>query len=81
MKYDLKMYGAEWCGTCRLVKQKLKDNDIKFEYVDVDTHMKEAEELNINELPVVIAYKDGVEKSRWTATDGDIISWTKFLEW
>jgi len=81
MKHELKLYGAEWCGTCRFIKKKLEDNNIHFEYVDVDKNMEEADALGINELPTILAYKKDKEDSRWTPTDGDVISWTKFLEW
>ena len=81
MKHELKMYGASWCGTCRLVKKKLEDEGIPFEPIDVDDHMEEADALNISSIPVIIAYKNGKEDGRWDDTKGDVISWIKFLEW
>lgn len=30
------MYGAEWCGFCRALKQKLDSRDIEYNYIDVD---------------------------------------------
>lgn len=36
MKHELKLYGAEWCETCRFIKKKLEDNNIPFEYVNIE---------------------------------------------
>ena len=32
------LYGADWCPDCRRAKAYLGDNDIKFQYIDVDEH-------------------------------------------
>ena len=32
----IRMYGADWCGDCRRAKDFLKQNEIKFDFVDVD---------------------------------------------
>jgi len=33
---NLKLYGADWCPDCRRAKAYLNDNNIEFEFVDVD---------------------------------------------
>ncbi|NND06397.1 MAG: FAD-dependent oxidoreductase [Saprospiraceae bacterium] len=33
---ELKFYGADWCPDCRRAKSFLRDNNIEFEYIDVD---------------------------------------------
>ncbi|MFK8165729.1 MAG: FAD-dependent oxidoreductase [Lewinella sp.] len=32
----LKLYGADWCPDCRRAKNYLKENNIEFEFIDVD---------------------------------------------
>ena len=80
MKYKLKIYSTEWCGECRFVKRQLSDNGIEYEIVDLDKHPEEVDSKGIEEMPVIIAYKDNKEISRWKVTDGSVISWVKFLE-
>lgn len=48
----IKLYGAEWCGPCGHVKTVLKDNDIDYEYINVDAI--DASELGIRAIPVII---------------------------
>jgi len=35
-KHKVFMYALSTCAWCRMTKQYLKDNDVEFEYVDVD---------------------------------------------
>ena len=45
----VKMYGADWCGDCRRAKDFLKQNEIEYEFVDVDLDedaTKKIEKLN-----------------------------------
>jgi mycoredoxin len=30
------VYGADWCGACKILERGLKERDIPFEVVDVD---------------------------------------------
>ena len=30
------MYGADWCGDCRRSKKFMDDNNVKFNYIDVE---------------------------------------------
>lgn len=31
-------YGAEWCPDCQRAKSYIQDNDINFQYFEVDKH-------------------------------------------
>ena len=80
MKHNLKVYSTEWCGNCREVKKFLDDNGIEYEVVDLDKHPEEADAHNIDEMPVIIAYKNGKEDGRWDVTKGSVVAWVNFLE-
>lgn len=80
MKYKLKVFSTEWCGECRLTKKILDDNGVEYEVVDLDKNPTASEEYNINEMPVIIAFNGDKEESRWTVTQGGIMSWVKFLD-
>ena len=34
----IKLYGADWCPDCQRAKSYLQNNDINFEYIEVDKH-------------------------------------------
>lgn len=78
---------AEWCGHCRSVFPELekleKENpDVTFVKMNVDNIGDEIiKEFNMTELPVIIAYKNGKEKSRYREQDGTLASWCKFIQW
>lgn len=40
-KHKVRMYALSTCIWCRRTKQFLKDNDVEYEYVDVDLASKE----------------------------------------
>jgi len=45
-KHKILMYAISTCGWCKRAKQFLKDNDVEYEYVDVDTcSMEEKEKI------------------------------------
>jgi len=43
-KHKVFMYAISTCAWCKRTKQFLKDNDIEFEYVDVDLSKEEDQE-------------------------------------
>ena len=46
---QIKLFGADWCPDCRRAKSYLKENDIEYEYVDVDLDeeaTKRVEQIN-----------------------------------
>ncbi len=49
-KHKVLMYALSTCAWCKLTKQFLKDNSIKFEYVDVDLCDEEDKEKVRNDI-------------------------------
>ena len=35
MPMNIKVYGADWCSDCLIVKKVLKSKEIEFEYIDI----------------------------------------------
>ena len=45
----VQLFGADWCPDCRRAKSFLRDNDINFDFIDVDTYdwaTAKVEEIN-----------------------------------
>ncbi len=60
----LVQYGATWCGSCRIMKPKVKRlsntyEDIQFIYVDAEKFPKSRKLAEVNNLPTFAAFKDG----------------------
>ena len=60
---DITMYGAEWCGDCRRSKRFLDTNNIKYNYIDIETDPAASDkviEINggMRSIPVII-FPDG----------------------
>ena len=60
---DITMYGAEWCGDCRRSKRFLDTNNIKYNYIDIETDQAASNkviEINggMRSIPVII-FSDG----------------------
>ena len=60
------MFGASWCGPCKTFKPKyqtisLENSDIVFAYCDVDDTRDLASDLNIQSVPTVVSFFDGIE--------------------
>ncbi|MDA9774168.1 FAD-dependent oxidoreductase [Saprospiraceae bacterium] len=56
---QIKLFGADWCPDCRRAKSYLKENDIEYEYVDVDLDedaTKKVEQINNGKriIPTII---------------------------
>jgi mycoredoxin len=63
MEEKIKMYGADWCGDCRRSKRFLDENQVSYEYVDVEADASAAEkviEINggMRSIPVIL-FPDG----------------------
>lgn len=64
--------GAQWCGPCRTLEQTIREltaDDVEgvlLGEIDADDEWVEGKlaELKIRGIPVIIAFKDGVEKDR-----------------
>src|SRR3972149_76398 len=52
------VYGADWCGDCRRTKKFLEDSRIDYEYLDVESDSKLAQEARrlsgSKSIPVVV---------------------------
>ena len=79
-------FGAAWCTECSILKVKIAGiesdfPDIDFYELDVSENMAVADEYQINELPILVAFKKGKEISRWCGSVGDLAGWLKMLTW
>lgn len=57
-------YGATWCGSCRIMKPKVKRlansyEDVKFFYVDAEKFPESRKLAEVTNLPTFAAFKDG----------------------
>lgn len=61
-------YWAPWCGPCRklapILKQISEETVVKVGKLNVDHHKAFVKKQNINIVPTMIIYKDGIEKER-----------------
>jgi len=58
----LVMYGAAWCGNCKLLKPKFKklsteNEDISFVYVDADKLPNSRSLVTLENIPTIVAFK------------------------
>lgn len=78
---------ASWCGHCReikpfLEKEETKNPDIEFCLIDVDTVSSDVlDKFDIEELPFVVAIKNGEIKSVYKEGEGSLSSWISFIKW
>jgi len=57
------MYGADWCGDCRRSKRFMEENNVVFNYIDVEADLTAADKVvEINggakSIPVIV-FEDG----------------------
>jgi thioredoxin 1 len=62
------MFGATWCGPCKTFKPKFqaisKENaDIVFTYCDVEETSELAADLEIQSVPTVVGFFNGIEEA------------------
>ena len=60
---EITMYGAEWCGDCRRSKKFLDANNVKYNYIDVESDASASDkviEINggMRSIPVIL-FADG----------------------
>jgi len=58
----LVMYGAGWCGNCKLLKPKFKkvsiqNKDIPFVYVNADLLPNSRSLVTLENIPTIVAFK------------------------
>ena len=63
-KYNIRFYGAEWCGACNMQKDLLKDNNISLDdvYYDIDKYKDHGEKYGIGAYPTWIKVSSKEEK-------------------
>jgi mycoredoxin len=60
---EITMYGAVWCGDCRISKNFIDANNVKYNYIDVEADVTASEkviEINggMRSIPVIL-FSDG----------------------
>lgn len=59
----LQLFGADWCPDCRRAKSFLRDNDVNFQFIDVDKHdwaTQKVEEINNGKRIIPTVLLDGI---------------------
>lgn len=78
---------ADWCHKCRKFLNYLENlenqhKDIEFCKINVDIcDEKMLNDLNVDNLPLIIALKKGKEMCRYNEKDGTLESWLHFIKW
>jgi thiol-disulfide isomerase/thioredoxin len=62
------MFGATWCGPCKTFKPhfqniSLENSDIVFAYCDVEETNALSTELEIQSVPTVVSFFNGIEEA------------------
>jgi len=60
------LFGATWCGPCKTFKPKfqtvsLENSDIVFAYCDVEETRDLSSDLNVQSVPTVVSFFNGIE--------------------
>jgi len=68
MNYRILKFGADWCGTCKVLNKKLEDftdcEVVKYDVDDVDEEL--LEKYHIRNIPVTILLDENEEEiQRW----------------
>lgn len=71
------VYGASWCGPCKMVKGALNRAGLEYEAIDIDSEPNKAEEAGVRGIPTTIISDDEGEVVRYVGTSGDFIEKVK----
>lgn len=52
----IKLYGASWCAPCKSVKLLLEENNVQYDYCDIDQeeNLKALQELGVRGVPTLV---------------------------
>jgi len=62
-------FWAAWCGPCRMIAPVIEQlagerGDVRFGKLNVDEHPRLAAKFNARSIPLLVLFKDGVERGR-----------------
>ena len=62
-------FWAAWCGPCRMIAPVIEQlagerSDVRFGKLNVDEHPRLAAKFNARSIPLLVLFKDGVERGR-----------------
>ena len=62
-------FWAAWCGPCRMIAPVIEElasarSDVRFGKLNVDEHPQLAAKYNARSIPLLVLFKDGVERGR-----------------
>ena len=62
-------FWAAWCGPCRMIAPVIEElasqrSDVRFGKLNVDEHPRVAAKFNARSIPLLVLFKDGVERGR-----------------
>ena len=65
----IEFYTARYCGKCRALKRRINDlseelKTIEIEFVDIDICKEKVKKNNVDGVPTLILYIDGLEAKR-----------------
>ena len=67
------VYGADWCGPCKMVKGTLSRANIDYELIDVDAEPNKAADANVRGLPTIIITDGDKEVRRFVGSSADLV--------
>jgi thioredoxin 1 len=69
------VYGASWCGPCKLVKETLSKSGLSYKLIDIEQHPNKAAEAGVRGVPTTIIYNDdNKEVKRIVGSSADLLS-------
>ena len=72
------LYGAPWCGNCRLLKPKFKKlstetEGVQFIYVNAEKFTDSGGMAEVNNLPTIAAFENGTLKAQKQGNKIDLV--------
>lgn len=72
------LYGAPWCGNCRLLKPKFKKlssetDGVQFVYVNAEKFTESRALADVSNLPTIAAFENGALKAQKQGNKIDLV--------